>query len=178
VLDGVVAVDVQVTLGIDLEVDRAVAGDLVEHVVEEADPGRDLRCADAVEVDAHADLRLLGVAADGRAPRRHGVRDGRGGGHRRLARKASIIRVFSSAVPTVRRRQSARSGWSPSTFLTRTPRDFIPSNTAAARGTRTRIMFASLAKAVTPGVAASSLCSRARSPRSSAAWRANSPAFS
>ncbi len=42
VLDGVVAVDVQVALGLDLEVDSAVAGDLVEHVVEEADAGVEL----------------------------------------------------------------------------------------------------------------------------------------
>jgi hypothetical protein len=39
VFHGVVAVDVQVALGIDLQVDQAVAGDLVEHVVEEADAG-------------------------------------------------------------------------------------------------------------------------------------------
>ena len=44
VLDGVVAVDVQVADGVDVEVDQPVASDLVEHVVEEADarlePGR------------------------------------------------------------------------------------------------------------------------------------------
>jgi hypothetical protein len=39
----VVAVDVQVALGLDLEVDQAVAGDLLEHVVEEADAGGELR---------------------------------------------------------------------------------------------------------------------------------------
>ena len=38
ILDGVMRVDVQVALGGDLEVDRAVAGDLVEHVVEEGTP--------------------------------------------------------------------------------------------------------------------------------------------
>ena len=50
----VVAVDVQVALGVDVEVDQAVAGDLVEHVVEEADAGRQLGRAGAVEVDADA----------------------------------------------------------------------------------------------------------------------------
>ena len=43
VFDRVVAVDVQVALGVDVEVDQAVAGDLVEHVVEEADAGGELR---------------------------------------------------------------------------------------------------------------------------------------
>ena len=52
VLDRVVAVDVQVALGLDLEVDQAVARDLVEHVVEERHAGGELRRAGAVEVDA------------------------------------------------------------------------------------------------------------------------------
>ena len=39
VLDGVVVVDVQVAGGADLEVEERVAGELVEHVVEEADAG-------------------------------------------------------------------------------------------------------------------------------------------
>ena len=42
ILDGVVRVDVQVALRLDLEVDHAVTGDLVEHVIEEADAGGEL----------------------------------------------------------------------------------------------------------------------------------------
>ena len=91
----VVAVDVQVALGVDLEVDQSVARDLVEHVVEEADAGGQLRRAAAVEIDAHADLRLLGVALHlGRSCH---VRVG----HHVLAFRASIIRVTSSGVPIV-----------------------------------------------------------------------------
>jgi hypothetical protein len=45
ILDGVVAVDVQVADGFDLEVEAAVAGDLVEHVVEETDAGVELTLA-------------------------------------------------------------------------------------------------------------------------------------
>ncbi len=58
----VVAVDVQVALGLDVEVDQAVARHLVEHVVEEADPGRQFGLARAVEIHAHADLRLFRIA--------------------------------------------------------------------------------------------------------------------
>ncbi len=54
----------QVALGLDGEVERAVAGELVEHVVEERDAGGELRIAAAVEVERHADLRLPGVALD------------------------------------------------------------------------------------------------------------------
>ena len=38
VLDGVVIVDMQVALALDVQVDQAVAGDLVHHVVEEGTP--------------------------------------------------------------------------------------------------------------------------------------------
>jgi hypothetical protein len=84
VLDRVVAVDVQVARGLDLEVDQPVAGDLVEHVVEEADAGGELGRAAAVEVDAHADLRLGGVAPD--------FGDAVGGVHRGQARSFSAAR--------------------------------------------------------------------------------------
>ena len=53
VLDRVVRVDVQVALGLDLEVEHAVARDLVEHVVEERHAGGEsFAAAAAVEVDA------------------------------------------------------------------------------------------------------------------------------
>ena len=45
-------VDVQVALGVDVEVEHAVARDLVEHVVEERHAGGELGAAAAVEIDA------------------------------------------------------------------------------------------------------------------------------
>jgi len=62
VFHGVMAVDVQVALGLNVQVNQAVAGDLVEHVVKKADAGGQLGRTRAVEVDAHRDLRLGGVA--------------------------------------------------------------------------------------------------------------------
>jgi hypothetical protein len=56
------AVDVEIAPGLHDEVDQPVAGDLLEHVVEEADAGRELRPPASVEVDGHADLRFPGVA--------------------------------------------------------------------------------------------------------------------
>ena len=68
VLDGVVHVDVKVAAGLDLEVEAAMAGEALQHVVEEADAGGDRRAAGPVQVQAHPDLGLLGVAGDvGRA---------------------------------------------------------------------------------------------------------------
>jgi len=49
VLDGVMRVDVQVALGLDVEVEQGVARHLVEHVLEERQPGRQLRVALAVQ---------------------------------------------------------------------------------------------------------------------------------
>ena len=75
VLDRVVAVDMQVAIGLDVQVDQAVARDLVQHVVEKADAGMQLRLAAAVEVDAHRDAGFGRVAGDlgVRAARRAGV---------------------------------------------------------------------------------------------------------
>ena len=57
ILGGVVEVDMQVALGLDLEVEQRVPGEGGQHVVEEADPGRDPRLAGAVEVEPDGDLR-------------------------------------------------------------------------------------------------------------------------
>ena len=54
VLDRVVAVDVQIALGLDREVEAAVAAELVEHVVVERQAGADGCVAPAVEVDGTA----------------------------------------------------------------------------------------------------------------------------
>ena len=60
----VVAVDVQVASAVDVQVDQAVACDLVEHVVKKPDACVQLGLARAVEVDAHADAGFCGIAAD------------------------------------------------------------------------------------------------------------------
>ena len=64
VLGGVVVVDVQVALGLDGQVDAGMARQQVEHVVEEADAGRDRRRAGAVEIDRDLDVGFLGGALD------------------------------------------------------------------------------------------------------------------
>src|SRR6202046_2032926 len=62
VLNGVVRVDLGVALGADGQAEAAVLAELVEHVVEERDPGLDLDRAGAVEVELDQQLRLLGLA--------------------------------------------------------------------------------------------------------------------
>ena len=59
-----VLVDMEVALGADAEVDQGVAGDLLQHVVEEADAGGDFSRAGAVEVDGDRNVGFLGLARD------------------------------------------------------------------------------------------------------------------
>ena len=49
VFDGVVLIDVEVAIGIELEIEAAVFGEQFEHVVEEADAGRDFVAAAAFD---------------------------------------------------------------------------------------------------------------------------------
>ena len=63
ILGRVVVVDMQVALGAQRDVDQAVARQLLQHVVEEADAGLDVVCAGAVEIDGDGDTGLLGLRA-------------------------------------------------------------------------------------------------------------------
>jgi hypothetical protein len=47
---------------VDVEVDQAVARDLVKHVVEEADAGREVGLAGAVQIHARRDPGFRGCA--------------------------------------------------------------------------------------------------------------------
>ena len=60
----VVRVNMQVTLGLNLDVDQTVARDLIHHVIEKGYAGLERRFATAVQVDLDADLRLVGIAGD------------------------------------------------------------------------------------------------------------------
>ena len=64
VLDRVVAIDVEVALGLDGEVQQRVPRERVEHVVEEPDPGLHRRVTAAVQVHPDVQVGLLGGAAD------------------------------------------------------------------------------------------------------------------
>ena len=60
----VVEVDMRVALGAHGQVDQRMARELLQHMVEEADPGRHVVAAGAVEIDGDGDFRLGGVAGD------------------------------------------------------------------------------------------------------------------
>ncbi len=66
VLHRMMLVDMQIALRADVKVDQRVAGELLQHVIEEADAGFHLIQAGAVEIDGDGDVRLAGGAGDGR----------------------------------------------------------------------------------------------------------------
>ena len=73
-------IDVEITLGLQIDVDQAVARELFQHVVQETDAGGDLIIPLSVEIYLDRDLGFLGVALDARAPlSRHGILLGLGG---------------------------------------------------------------------------------------------------
>ena len=64
VLNAVVIVDVQIAFRFNLEIEATVTGDLLEHVLEERNPGIETGFSAAVEIELDADLRLQRIAAD------------------------------------------------------------------------------------------------------------------
>ena len=55
---------VQIAIGLNLQVDEAMARDLLQHVVEEPDTGGELRLARTIQIQAYGDLCLGRLARD------------------------------------------------------------------------------------------------------------------
>src|SRR3954451_7705870 len=59
-------IDMEIAIRLDCDVDARMPGQQIEHMIEEADTGRNLGHAGAVEVYRYLDVGLLGLALDGR----------------------------------------------------------------------------------------------------------------
>ena len=64
VLHSVVCIDVQVPLGLDIEIHLTVSGDLIQHMLEERQPCIEGALAGAIEAKFDRNLGLKGLAAD------------------------------------------------------------------------------------------------------------------
>ena len=60
----VVAVNVQIAFAGNLQIDQAVASDLVQHVVEKTDAGGELGLTRTVQIQTHTNLGFGGLASD------------------------------------------------------------------------------------------------------------------
>ncbi len=64
VFDGVVLIDVEIAFAGEFEIEAAMAGEQLEHVIEKANAGRDLVRAAAVNGEREMDVGLVGVASE------------------------------------------------------------------------------------------------------------------
>ena len=73
ILDGVMCVDVQIACCLHREIEQAVHGDVVQHVVEEADPRGNLGLTRAVQIERQLDACFPGLAGNSGFSVGHGV---------------------------------------------------------------------------------------------------------
>ena len=64
VFHGVVLVHIEIALGSQVEIESAVMREEFQHVIEEADAGRDVIASAAIDRKRGANLRLSGIALD------------------------------------------------------------------------------------------------------------------
>src|ERR1700722_5971109 len=64
ILDRMVIVDVAIALGTNFDVDKGMPRQLVEHMIEETNPGCNIGKARPIEVEANLDARLIRLACD------------------------------------------------------------------------------------------------------------------
>jgi len=73
ILDGVVRVNVQISVGVDIQIDHPMPSDLVKHVLEKRYSGDQMTLAGSIKIDGCAHLGLQGVTLNGSDTRLHGV---------------------------------------------------------------------------------------------------------
>lgn len=64
ILNRVMGVDLQIAISLDFEVDQTMSGDLVQHVIEKWDAGREFLPAGAVQIDNDPDFRFIRIPDD------------------------------------------------------------------------------------------------------------------
>jgi hypothetical protein len=65
ILGRVMLIDMQIAIHLQRDVDQRVSRQLLDHMIEEADPGRDIIDTRPIEVDGDIDRGFRGLAADG-----------------------------------------------------------------------------------------------------------------
>src|SRR5271165_4339509 len=119
VLDGVVLVHVEIAVRLQLQVERAVARNQLQHMVEKTDSAADLGATVAFDGQRNANVGFIGLAMNAGAP--HAATSAPSFRSAATSRKAAISRSVCSAVPIVMRTQPSQPG-SAERLRTRMPR--------------------------------------------------------
>src|SRR5690606_25916292 len=98
VLDRVVLIHVEIARGLQLQVEAAMLGKQLEHVVEKPDAGADLVPSLALDPEGDPDLRLAGLADDYALAQR-------------ISSMAAMHCAVCSTSPVVMRMQPSHPGW-------------------------------------------------------------------
>jgi len=93
----VVLIDIEIAPGVDLEIERPMARDELEHVIEKPDTRVNGVSPLALETEAHGDLRFLRSSIDYRAAHR-------------TSSIAAMKRRVCSTMPVAMRQQPAQPG--------------------------------------------------------------------
>ena len=116
VFDSVMPVHVEVALCFHREIEQPVAGERLQHVIEESDPGLHRGLTPAVEDDPNEEIGLLGGAPN----LSHSWRHRSPASVAKVSPRAASTASMSSSVPIEIRRHSERSV-PPETSRTRMP---------------------------------------------------------
>ena len=62
IFHGVMRIDVQVAIGLNVEIDHAMASNLIEHMLQKRESGIKLRITLSVEINTNGDLRFQSIS--------------------------------------------------------------------------------------------------------------------
>ena len=103
IFNRVVAINVQVALGADMQVDEGVAPERVQHMVKKANARFDISLAGPIEIEGHGDIGFLGFSRNRGCSIGHGASD-RDKIQFRLAQFCSPLPKQSKSINSLRRR--------------------------------------------------------------------------
>ena len=100
VFDGVVEIDFDIAVNLEIEVDEGVPGEEGQHVIEEWNPGLDCGASLTIEVDAHLDFGLCGIPFPGGSAVAHDICVLKGADTGNLTGFAVGARMIVSLIPS------------------------------------------------------------------------------
>ncbi len=57
-------IDMKIALGVDIQINQTMTGDLIKHVIKEGNTGGKFALTSTVKIQTHGDLRLQGITGN------------------------------------------------------------------------------------------------------------------